>query len=205
VQGRFDSLIYDFEHHRLCVVEYKTYQSPDKSAQLAQVALYSYMLREKLGVPINSAVYSVLPNWDELTFTWDELENTVHQLIPQKLQQMRQWIDWEPPQPNPPPPTPHPHLFCDICPQRKKCQTYFDVGGEVSNVVSELKNLTPQPPYLQGKGKKDFSLPLEEEFSIDSPTVSVPTQLPPPLSPVDAEAIGKDLVATLQSFNIGVD
>jgi S-DNA-T family DNA segregation ATPase FtsK/SpoIIIE len=205
VQGRFDSLVYDFENHRLCVVEYKTYQSPDKSAQLAQVALYSYMLREKLGVPIDSAVYSVLPNWDELTFTWDELENTVHQLIPQKLQQMRQWIDWEPPLPNPPPPTPHPHLFCDICPHRKKCQTYFDVGGEVSNVVSQLKNLTPQPPSLAGKGEKDFSLPLEEEFSIDSPTVSVPTQLPPPLSPVDAEAIGKDLVATLQSFNIGVD
>jgi S-DNA-T family DNA segregation ATPase FtsK/SpoIIIE len=162
VQGRFDSVVYDFENHRLCVVEYKTYQSPDKSAQLAQVALYSYMLREKLGVPIDSAVYSVLPNWDELTFTWDKLENTVHQLIPQKLQQMRQWIDWEPPQPNPPPPTPHPDLFCDICPQRKKCQTYFDVAGEVSDVVGELKNLTPQPPSLQGKGEKDS--PLQPPF-----------------------------------------
>ncbi len=205
VQGRFDSLIYDFEHHRLCVVEYKTYQSPDKSAQLAQVALYSYMLREKLGVPIDSAVYSVLPNWDELTFTWHELENTVHQLIPQKLQQMRQWLDWEPPQLNPPPPTSHPHLFCDICPQRKKCQTYFDVGGEVSDVVSELKNLTPQPPSLAGKGEKDSPLLLGEGFSTNSPTVSVPIQLPPPPSPVEADAIGKDLVATLQSFNIGVD
>ena len=62
VQGRFDSLVYDFSHHRLCVVEYKTYQSPDPSAQLAQVALYSYMLRERVGVPIDSAVYSVLPD-----------------------------------------------------------------------------------------------------------------------------------------------
>ena len=153
VQGRFDSIVYDFENHRLCVVEYKTYQSPDKSAQLAQVALYSYMLREKLGVSIDSAVYSVLPNWDELTFTWDELEKTVHQLIPQKLQQMRQWIDWEPPQPNPPPPTPHPNLFCDICPQRKKCQTFFDVVGE-------LKNLTPQQSSLQGKAEQDSPLVL---------------------------------------------
>ncbi len=209
VQGRFDSIVYDFENHRLCVVEYKTYQSPDKSAQLAQVALYSYMLREKLGVPIDSAVYSVLPNWDELTFTWDELEKTVHQLIPQKLQQMHQWIAWEPPQPNPPPPTPHPNLFCDICPQRKKCQTFFAVAGEVSDVVSELKNLTPQPPSLQGKGVS--SSPLlsgegpGEGFSTHSATAS-PSTPPPPLPPsVDADAIAKQLVDTLKSFKVDVD
>jgi S-DNA-T family DNA segregation ATPase FtsK/SpoIIIE len=209
VQGRFDSVVYDFEHHRLCVVEYKTYQSPDKSAQLAQVALYSYMLREKLGVPIDSAVYSVLPNWDELTFSWDELEKTVHQLIPQKLQQMRQWINWEAPQPNPPPPTPHPNLFCDICPQRKKCQTYFDVVGE-------LKNLTPQPPSLQGKGEQDSLLQppflrgargdregLGEGFSTNSATASASTQVPPPS--VDADAIAEQLVETLKSFKVDVD
>ena len=203
VQGRFDSVVYDFENHRLCVVEYKTYQSPDKSAQLAQAALYSYMLREKLGVPIDSAVYSVLPNWDEISFTWDELENTVHQLIPQKLQQMRQWVDWEPPQPNPPPPTPHPDLLCDICPQRKKCQTYFDVTGEVSDVADKLEDLTPQPPSLPGKGEQepgkggqDSPLLLGEGqgegFSIEKPTV-------------DADVIAKQLVATLQSFKIDVE
>ena len=199
VQGRFDSVVYDFENHRLCVVEYKTYQSPDKSAQLAQAALYSYMLREKLGVPIDSAVYSVLPNWDEISFTWDELENTVHQLIPEKLQQMRQWVDWKPPQPNPPPPTPHPDLLCDICPQKKKCQTFFTVD-------SELENLTPQPPSLQGKGEQDSPLLLGEGqgegFSTNLPTLSVPTQLPPQ---VDADAIAKQLVTTLKSFKIDVD
>lgn len=211
VQGRFDSVVYDFENHRLCVVEYKTYQSPDKSAQLAQVALYSYMLREKLGVPIDSAVYSVLPNWDEITFTWHELEKTVHQLIPQKLQQMHQWIDWEAPQPNPPPSTPHPNLFCDICPQRKKCQTFFDVVGEVSDVVDELKNLTPQPPSLQGKGESSSPLLLGEGFSTNSATASASTQIPPP---VDADAkgfagapwaIAEQLVETLKSFKVDVD
>jgi len=164
-----------------------------------------------------------LPNWDELTFTWDELEKTVHQLIPQKLQQMRQWIDWEPPQPNPPPPTPHPNLFCDICPQRKKCQTFFDVAGEVSDVVDELKNLTPQQGSLQGKGEQDAPLltPLYkggrgdlegEGFSTNSATVSASTQIPPPSLEADAIgfagapwAIAKQLVETLQSFNIGVE
>ncbi len=95
VKGRFDSLVYDFERQRLYVVEYKTYRSVDHSAQLAQVALYSYMLREKIGVRINSAVYSVLPDLQELTFSWEQLENTVHQLVPHKLQKMRQWLTWE--------------------------------------------------------------------------------------------------------------
>ncbi len=124
VRGKFDSLVYDFEQHRLCVVEYKTYVSPDKSAQLAQVALYSYMLRERLGVEIDSAVCSVLPSWEELTFSWDELESTVHQLIPHKLQQMRDWANWEEGNPNPPPPTTQPYL-CEICPQQHLCQTLF--------------------------------------------------------------------------------
>lgn len=199
VQGRFDSLVYDFENHRLCVVEYKTYHSPDKSAQLAQVALYSYMLQEKLGVPIDSAVYSVLPDWDELTFTWDELENTVHQLIPQKLQQMRQWISWEPPQPNPPPPTPHPDLLCNICPQRKKCQTYFVVADVDIESTPTPSSIAPQasplpaaienvePPQPQVKPQKTTT---EQQ---DKVTTS------------DADAISNQLVETLQSFKIGVD
>ena len=89
VRGRFDSLVYDFMRQRLCVVEYKTYQATDPAAQLAQVALYSYMLKQKLQVNINSAVYSVLPDWKGVEYSWDQLEKSVHQLIPPKLQQMR--------------------------------------------------------------------------------------------------------------------
>lgn len=143
VKGRFDSLVYDFEQQRLCVVEYKTYQSVDHSAQLAQVALYSYMLREKIGLSINSAVYSVLPDLQELTFSWEQLENTVHQLVPQKLQKMQQWLTWKPPQPNPPPPTSQLHL-CDICPQRQKCKSFFNQKstenstGDNSSVTSNF-------------------------------------------------------------------
>jgi len=192
VQGRFDSLVYDFEHHRLCVVEYKTYQSPDKSAQMVQAALYSYMLREKLGVPVDSAVYTVLPNWDELTFTWDELENTVHQLIPQKLQQMRQWIAWEISQTNPPPPTPHPQLFCDICPQKRKCQAYFavDVG----------ENHTPDGEAVF---EKDVGTPGGgdgEKINVTGMNATWYDSTSPEVLP-----IAQNLVTILQSFNIGVD
>ncbi|MBA3923236.1 MAG: PD-(D/E)XK nuclease family protein, partial [Nostocaceae cyanobacterium] len=115
VAGIFDCLVFNLELQRLCVVEFKTYHPIDPSAQLAQVALYSYMLWKKKKVPVDSAVYCVLPEFKEYHYTWEELENTVHQLIPHKLQQMQQWLTWEPPQLNPPPSTTQPEL-CKICP-----------------------------------------------------------------------------------------
>ena len=124
VDGRFDSLIFNFERDRLCIVDYKTYEPVDPSAQLAQVALYSYMLQKEKGVLVDSAVYCVLPEFKEYHYSWEQLEETLHQLIPHKLQQMRQWLRWEQSQPNPPPPTPQPHLG-EICPQQQKCHTLF--------------------------------------------------------------------------------
>ena len=187
VRGRFDSLVYDFERHRLCVVEYKTYQSLDQSAQLAQVALYSYMLKEHVGVPINSAVYSVLPDLKELTFTWDELENTVHQLIPHKLLQMRQWLAWQQGQPNPPPSTSQPRL-CEICPQRTKCQTFFPLTENPSKSNSSTP-IPLEPTFFQNKQQdKDFS----EKAKTDE------------RSAPNADEIGESLVQTLESFGVGV-
>lgn len=202
VQGKFDSLIYDFEHHRLCVVEYKTYQSVDQAAQLAQVALYGYMLQSKIGVPINSAVYSVLPDWKELTFTWQQLADAVHNLIPGRLQQMRQWLTWEPSQPNPPPPTTQPERLCDICPQRKKCQTFFVVdGNQVTSAIAQpYSKASPQPI------KPEVVVPQPAE--VEKPqTAKAETSQQEKKSPSTsiANGMGKDLVATLQSFGVSVD
>lgn len=193
VRGRFDSLVYDFEHHRLYVVEYKTYQSPDHSAQLAQVALYSYMLREKIGVPINSAVYSVLPDWKKLTFTWDELEETVHQLIPHKLQQMQQWAIWQPGQPEPPPPTAQPYL-CEICPQRKKCQTFFTVDvpqTDLSASANEVR-LPTQPEPLAHTSHPIEPIATQDQYRETTKPEAI------------ANEVGEDLVATLRSFGLEV-
>jgi DNA segregation ATPase FtsK/SpoIIIE, S-DNA-T family len=124
VAGKFDCLVFNFNKKRLCVVEFKTYQPADPSAQLAQVALYSYILWERKKIGVDAAVYCVVPEWKEYHYSWEELEDTVHRLIPYKLQQMQQWLIWEPPLPNSPPPTTQPHL-CEICPQQQKCQSYF--------------------------------------------------------------------------------
>jgi DNA segregation ATPase FtsK/SpoIIIE, S-DNA-T family len=168
VLGEFDCLVFNFELKRLCVVEFKTYQPVDPSAQLAQVALYSYMLWQKKKVPVDSAVYCVLPEFKEYKYTWEELENTVHQLIPYKLQQMQEWLRWEPPHPNPPPPTTQRHL-CKMCPQQEKCQAYFNLPSEDNSQNTSSTN--------QNNNQDSSS----------------------------ADAIGEELVSTLQSFDIDVD
>ena len=202
IKGRFDSLVYDFVKQRLCVVEYKTYQATDPAAQLAQVALYSYMLKQKLKVNINSAVYSVLPDWQGVEYSWDQLEKSVHQLIPPKLQQMRSWLAWQPPGANPPPKTPHLQL-CEICPQRNKCETYFETS-EVATPEILSPDPTPienPPPLLAGPVAEGFTVESEESNPIP-PAKS--TAQPIAVTPA-ADNLARQLVETLQAFNVGVD
>lgn len=182
--GKLDSLVFDFEQRRLCVVEYKTYQPADLSAQVAQVALYSYMLAKKKDAPVDSAVYCMFPEFQEYRYRWEELENTVHGLIPHKLQQMREWLAWEQSQPDPPPPTPQLHL-CEICPQQEKCQSFFQVAGEPSKTEARSGQDKPQ---TTGKPEQTNNLQPKNDRAI-----------------VDADAIGNQLVETFQSFKVGVD
>ena len=179
VRGEFDCLIYNWERKRLCVIEFKTYQQLDPSAQLAQVSLYGYMLQQKQQVPVDSAVYCVLPEFKEYYYDWEQLENTVNQLIPYKLEQMQEWLNWEHSQPNCPPLTTQPYL-CEICPQQEKCQSYF--GDAVDS--------TSKPRYEK-----------EEETETQEDTPSTTENQ----NSVNADAIGEELVTTLQSFKIYVD
>jgi len=185
VLGTFDGLVYDCEQNRYCVVEYKTYQSPDQTAQLIQVALYSYMLHKKLGLPVNSALYAVLPTWKEVTYSWEELEQTVHLLIPHKLQQMQNWIAWKPSQQNPPPPTTQLEL-CQICPQQEKCQTYFHISPVNSDKIET------QPI------EKVIEKPIQTNQKIVEVTPKKDEQ-------PQADQYGQQLVETLQSFKIDVE
>ncbi|MGA9378825.1 MAG: DNA translocase FtsK, partial [Phormidium sp.] len=172
ITGRLDSVIFDLEKRRLCVVEYKTYNPADPSAQLAQVAIYSHIVNIKKKLPVDSAVYCVLPKFIQYYYDWEKLEETVNQLIPHKLQQMREWLKWEPSQPNIPPKTLQPHL-CEICPQKQKCQTHFNTPPENSNQPS--------------------SPPLRSLRLCGSKTEN---------SQLNAEEIGQQLIDILQSFKI---
>ncbi len=234
VRGRFDSLVYDFAQQRLCVVEYKTYQATDPAAQLAQVALYSYMLKQRLQVNINSAVYSVLPDWKGVEYPWDLLEDTLHKLIPHKLMQMQTWLKWRSPQPNPPPMTAHPEL-CNICPQKNKCQTYFTtIAAAIPSKIIEPEPIPSKeiPPLITGSIAESFAIDYSQPVKVETLQVesiqvesiqveTLPTARPqkvtpkpklPAIKPVSQNAISSEtdrtaqqLVEVLQSFNVGVD
>jgi DNA segregation ATPase FtsK/SpoIIIE, S-DNA-T family len=210
VRGKFDSLVYDFAQQRLCVVEYKTYQAVDPAAQLAQVALYSYMLRQKIGVSINSAVYSVLPDWKGVEYSWDQLEETLHRLIPPKLQQMRAWISWQPATPSPPPMTAHPRL-CDICPQYNRCHHDFQVNNQLDQQVDTQPAIAP--PLLSGSVGEGFTIQPEVSYPLgqtsfqkpSAPLVSTVPSIKNSLDDLATQAMSAQLVETLQSFGVGTD
>ncbi|MGD1702169.1 hypothetical protein [Dapis sp. BLCC M229] len=126
--GKVNNLIFDFESRRLCVVHYQTYETVEVSSQLIGVALYSFLLKQKKKVPVDAVVYWVFPELGEYHYSWEKLESVVESLVPSKLEEMREWLRWEEFQPNPPPRTEKEYL-CDICPQREKCQSFFDGGG----------------------------------------------------------------------------
>jgi S-DNA-T family DNA segregation ATPase FtsK/SpoIIIE len=125
VQGKLDSLIFDLSLDRLCVIDYKTYHPADISSQLAQVALYSYMLKQKTGVSVDAAVYAIFPTFKEYFYPYDLLGEKVHTLIPHKLEQMQNWTQWSVGEFSPPPATASKNL-CQLCPQKNNCQSHFD-------------------------------------------------------------------------------
>ncbi len=164
ITGKFDSLIYNYDRQRFAVVEFKTYDPIDPSPQLAQVALYSYILKQDLQVPVDAAIYCVLPQFKEYRYSWEQLQDTVYQLIPHKLEQMQKWLKWESPQPNPPPTTNNPNL-CHICPQQEKCQSYFlaedisdpDLEELGNNLVKILQSYKINVDYLDAVNAPSFT------------------------------------------------
>ena len=125
--GKVNNLIFDFESRRLYIVHYQTYETVEAFSQLMALALYSFLLKQKKKVPVDALVYWVLPKLGEYHHSWEKLENMVESLVPSKLEKMREWLRWEEFQPDPPPPTEKEYL-CDTCPQREKCQSFFDRG-----------------------------------------------------------------------------
>ena len=218
VVGEFDGLIYDFERDRLCVVDYKTYAPVDPSAQLIQVALYSYMIWQQKQVPVDAAVYCVLPEFKVHDYSSEQLAETVHQLIPHKLQQMQECLNWKPPQADPPPPTTQSHL-CEICPQQQKCQTFFasrvgtahHPGESTTNHRQESSAqqgsakalITTNSSAQQGSAKALTTNSSAQQGSAKALTTNSSAQQG------SAKAlttnVGEQLVEILQSFNIGVD
>jgi len=183
IEGQFDTLIRYLPNHRLCMVEYKTYAPLDSAGQLAQVALYSYILHLNQQKPVDSAVYCVFPEFKVYYYTWEELKDTVHELTSLKLQQMRQWLQWKPSQLDPPPATNQPEKLCPICPQKDTCQSYFP--DSETDVRQTEKEQSSNPSKDSNK---------HQPQNIENVNRSIET-----------EELGKQLEQILQAYGVGVD
>ena len=103
------------------------------------------MIQQTKKVPVDSAVYCVLPEFKEYYYPRLQLETNLHQVIPHKLKQMQQWLQWQLSQPDAPPATSNTDL-CEICPQQAKCQSHFPP-------ITKTKPEPPKPPKLNSQPK----------------------------------------------------
>ncbi len=71
LMGTVNNLIFDFESHRLCLVNYQTYQPLEEPSHLIAVALYSFLLKQRKKVPVDAVVYYVLPKFKEYYYSWE--------------------------------------------------------------------------------------------------------------------------------------
>lgn len=146
----------------------------------------------------------MLPDWQEQVYSWAQLEETVHQLIPHKLMQIRDWLAWQPKQGEPPPAALQLAL-CEMCPQRKKCQTYFELQTESviesASMASLKQKIGPSPKKTANDGASPKMGPNpNSKINAPDPTLPKPGSLPS-----EVEAIATHLVRTLESFGVSVD
>lgn len=182
VSGQFDNLVYDGDRQRLCMVEYKTYQPADPSAQVMQVALYADMLHRQRQEPVDAAVYCVLPEFQVYHYSWEELQSMIQSGVVRHLQNMRDWLRWQPDQSNPPPKT-HEERLCPLCPQQNTCQTFFLAGEQATS--SKSPSIAPSPT------------PAPDPAPIPKP----------PISPPDIEEgnkLGRQLTEVFNAFGVDV-
>ncbi len=187
VSGQFDNLVYDGDRQRLCMVEYKTYQPADPSAQVMQVTLYADMLHRQRQKLVDVAVYCVLPEFQVYHYSWEELQVMMQSGIAQHLQRMRDWLSWQPDHPNPPPKT-YEERLCPLCPQQNTCQTFF-LGAEDATPVkspSIAPKPTPDPPVSV----------------TPNPTPTPPTIAPPDIE--EGEKLGQQLTDVFNAFGVEV-
>ncbi|MEO1765184.1 MAG: DNA translocase FtsK, partial [Cyanobacteria bacterium J06629_18] len=162
----------------------------------------------------------------EYYYGWEELQDTVNQLIPYKLQQMQEWLSWESSQTNSPPATTQPYL-CEICPQQEKCRSYFEGTGNREQGTGKgvgsrewglgedvINNQEEENQVVEGIGNREWGTGKEVNYSsLNQPSLvnnQEDNQICKEIENgeqgiVDADAVGQELVATLQSFGIRVN
>lgn len=176
ISGQFNPIIYNRDEQSLLIIEHKAEQSIYSLAQQAKIALSSYIVRANLGIAINSVTYLVLPDAQKSNYSWTQIEDSIRQLICDRISQFQQWLAWMQSNPNPPPATSYQN-FCQICPQQTKCQSFFPSS----------------------------KVPTEKEEKTSPSKIALPTPTPISSPPPIGDATGEALVTALNAFGVKVD
>ena len=123
LSGRIDAIIFDHSRQLPLILEYKTGARKWRQADVVQVSLYRWMLKEARGVEAEPVICYFTPELEEMFFDEQELHEPPFVEPTAILHDMENWIEWEEGQePLPPPCGPD---LCFKCPHQKTCAEIF--------------------------------------------------------------------------------
>jgi S-DNA-T family DNA segregation ATPase FtsK/SpoIIIE len=178
IRGKFDNCLYQKDKSCLFIINHQSEKSLNPEAQLVEVALSSYLIKDLLGLEIDNITYLLFPNCQQFNYPWSQIEQTVDHLIKYKILELQSWLAWETSSLSAPPKTTYQEL-CEICPQQAKCQSLFP--------TLPTDKTPPQP-----RGE-------------NNPVIIIPEGKPIKTTGIIDENMGKDLVSTLNAFGLKVD
>ena len=123
LSGRIDAIIFDHRRGLPLILEYKTGERKWRQADIVQVSLYRWMLREARGVVAEPVICYFTPQLEEQFFDHEDLNKPPFLDPTAILHEMEKWLKWEEGQePLPPPCGPS---LCFKCPHQKTCAEIF--------------------------------------------------------------------------------
>ena len=124
VSGKFDCALLDQTHGEVLLVEFKCRRESDATEELAQLALYAWLIRENTGLSPRTCVLFLEENQPAATFSAAETDKVIT-LLPQLFDNAIRVIQVLNTDVGTIPKTDNPHL-CNECPYREECASRFD-------------------------------------------------------------------------------
>ena len=140
VSGQFDCALLDQTHGEVLLVEFKCLKETDPTEELAQLALYAWLIRENTGLSPRSCVLYFEEEKTTAFFSANETADVIA-LLPHLFDNAIHVIHSLNSGTDTVPKTDHPHL-CNDCPYEQECKSRFvgqtsDFGLQASDVGSQ--------------------------------------------------------------------
>ncbi len=130
--GRIDAIVFDHNRGVPLILEYKTGARDWRYADIVQVSLYRWMLKEARGVEAEPVLCYFTPHLEEMFFDEEALAAPPFSEPTAILMKMEKWSKWQ--EGEEPLPSPSAPGLCRKCPHQKTCPEIF---GPLEEVIGE--------------------------------------------------------------------